>query len=114
MELMQTLDDAWPEMPAFAAWEATCTTVQLWTQIVGKVRLVLTPPINHFWGCALYVTTRGLTTSPIPSSTGTFAIDFDFVDHVLRITTSGGEARSFALVPMSVAQFYEQTIGGAP
>jgi hypothetical protein len=101
---------AWPEMPPFAAWEATCTTLQLWTQIVGKIRLELAPPINHFWGCALYVTTRGLTTSPIPFGAGTFAIDFDFVDHALRITTSGGDARSFPLAPMTVADFYRQTM----
>jgi hypothetical protein len=98
----------WPELPPFEDWEDTCTTLLLWTQIVGKIRLGLSPPINHFWGSTLYVTTRGLTTSPIPHGAGTFALDFDFISHVLRITTSGGEERSFALEPISVADFYRK------
>ncbi|MCW3060393.1 MAG: hypothetical protein JWQ02_2214 [Capsulimonas sp.] len=101
----------WPELPLFARWEDTCTTLLLWTQIVGKIRMALSPNINHFWGVALYVTTRGLTTSPIPNGTGAFAIDFDFVGHVLRITCSDGSERSFALEPMSVAAFYRKTMG---
>ncbi len=101
---------AWPELPPFEAWKDTCATLLLWTQIVGKIRLELSPPINHYWGSALYVTTRGLTTSPIPYTAGTFAIDFDFVAHALRITASGGDARSFALEPMSVADFYRKTM----
>jgi hypothetical protein len=100
----------WPEMPPFATWEATCATLLLWTQIVGKIRLELSPPINHYWGCTLYVTTRGLTTSPMPYGAGTFAIEFNFIDHVLRITTSGGDERSFALEPMPVADFYHKTM----
>ena len=67
----------------------------MWTQVVGKIRLELAPRINHWWGTTLYTTTRGLTTSPIPDGTRLFAIDFDFVDHVLRITTSNvQDARS--------------------
>lgn len=100
----------WPELPPYADWEETCTTLLLWMQIVGKVRLKFSPPINHYWGATLYVTTRGLTTSPIPYGTGTFAIDFDFVAHALQITTSGGEARSFALQAMPVAEFYQKTM----
>jgi len=99
----------WPEMPPFESWQDTCTTLHLWTQVIGKIRLALAPPVNHFWSSALYVTTRGLTTSPMPYGTGALAIDFDFIHHVLRITTSGGEERSFALEPMSVADFYRKT-----
>lgn len=98
----------WPKLPPYAAWEDTCTTVQVWTQIIGKIRLELAPPINHFWGSTLYVTTRGLTTSPMPYGTGTFAIDFDFIDHWLLVTTSGGDVRHFPLAPMSVAEFYHK------
>ena len=102
-------EEAWPALP-FAAWSDTCATVHMWTQIAGKIRLKLAPWINHSWGSALYVTTRGLTTSPIPHETDTFAIDFDFVAHRLRITTSHGDERSFALEPMSVADFYRATM----
>lgn len=98
----------WPALPPFEAWKDTFTTLHMWVQIVGKIRLVLAPPLNHSWGSALYVTTRGLTTSPIPYAVGTFAIDFDFIGHALEITTSGGEARSFALKPMPVAAFYRK------
>ena len=107
------MDDApaWPELPPLAAWEATCTTVHMWTQIVGKVRLALGPPVNHGWGVTLYVTTRGLTTSPLPYRGRTFAIDFDFVDHALRVSTSDGSVRGFPLEPMSVADFYGRTMG---
>ncbi|ODT72638.1 MAG: hypothetical protein ABS69_14495 [Nitrosomonadales bacterium SCN 54-20] len=98
----------WPKLPPLKAWEDTCTTVHMWTQIVGKVRLMLSPDINHSWGCTLYVSTRGLTTSPIPYRGLVFAIDFDFIDHMLHISTSEGTKRSFALRPMSVADFYHQ------
>ena len=100
----------WPELPPFESWQDTCTTLHLWTQIVGKIRLKLAPPVNHFWSSALYVTTRGLTTSPIPYGTGAFSIDFDFIHHVLCIRTSEGDERSFALEPMSVADFYRKTM----
>jgi hypothetical protein len=95
----------WPELPT-AQWRDTCATLQLWTQIVGKIRLVRTPWLNHSWHVALYVTARGLTTSPIPDGTRTFQIDFDFIDHVLRISTSDGEEQQFALAGLSVASFY--------
>ncbi len=95
----------WPELPT-AAWRATCETLQLWTQIVGKIRLAREPWLNHSWHVVLYVTPRGLTTSPIPDGTRTFQIDFDFIDHVLRISTSDGAQRQFALAGHSVASFY--------
>ena len=101
---------AWPEMPAYENWHETCTTLLLWSQIVGKVRLNLSPHINHYWGATLYVTTRGLTTSPIPYGVGSFAIDFDFIRHMLQISTSDGAERAFPLEPMTVADFYHKTM----
>src|ERR1700692_891424 len=95
----------WPELPT-AAWRDTCATVQLWTQIAGKIRLTRSPWLNHSWHVALYVTPRGLTTSPIPDGTRTFQIDFDFIDHALRISTSDGAQRQFSLAGHSVARFY--------
>ncbi len=95
----------WPELPT-AAWRETCATLHLWTQIVGKIRLVRSPWLNHSWHVALYVTPRGLTTSPIPDGSRAFQIDFDFIDHVLRIATSDGGERQFALAGQSVASFY--------
>ncbi len=105
-------DDAasWPELPPFAEWEETFTTLHMWAQVIGKIRLGLSPWVNHSWGSTLYVTTRGLTTSPIPYGSGTFNIEFDFATHALQMTTSDGEQRWFALAPMSVADFYGQCI----
>lgn len=100
--------ESWPELPSLESWQDTCSTVHMWTQIVGKIRLMLSPDVNHSWGCTLYVTPRGLTTSPIPCGPFTFAIDFDFVEHRLLITTSSGAWRSFPLVPMTVAEFYRK------
>ena len=100
--------DVWPELPPLDDWQDTFETVHLWTQIVGKIRLEHAPWINHSWGSALYVTTRGLTTSPIPYEKQTFAIDLDFTEHALRISTSTGEERAFDLAPMSVATFYRR------
>ena len=96
----------WPEL-TYAAWKDTRETLHLWTQVVGKVRLALTPWLNHSWHVALYVTTRGLTTSPIPWHGGSFQIDFDFIDHVLWLRTSEGHFRQIMLKPTSVAEFYE-------
>jgi hypothetical protein len=95
----------WPELP-LQAWRATYDTLHLWAQIVGKIRLTRAPWLNHSWHVALYVTARGLTTSPIPDGTRTFQIDFDFIDHDLRIETSDGTRRQFALAGQSVASFY--------
>ncbi|WP_416669663.1 DUF5996 family protein [Egbenema bharatensis] len=103
-----TPDNAWPTLPPLSDWMDTCTTVHLWTQIVGKIRLELSPWINHSWGSALYVTTSGLTTSPIPYGSDTFAIDFDFINHTLHITTTQATEQSFPLEPMSVADFYRK------
>jgi hypothetical protein len=95
----------WPELPT-SAWRETYATLHLWTQIVGKIRLVRSPWLNHSWHVALYVTARGLTTSPIPDGFRTFQIVFDFIDHHLRISTSDGATRQFALAGQSVASFY--------
>jgi hypothetical protein len=96
---------AWPELPT-AAWRETYETLHLWTQIVGKIRLARASWLNHSWHVALYVTARGLTTSPIPDGVRTFQIDLDFIDHALRIWTSNGATRQFALAGQSVASFY--------
>jgi hypothetical protein len=95
----------WPELPT-AAWRETHETLHMWSQIVGKIRLARAPWLNHSWHVALYVTARGLTTSPIPDGPRTFQIDFDFIDHALRISTSNGAKRQFALAGKSVADFY--------
>ncbi|PEN05745.1 hypothetical protein CRI93_11610 [Longimonas halophila] len=97
----------WPALPPLAEWEATCTTVHMWLQIIGKIRLEQSPWINHSWGSALYMTPRGLTTSSIPHDNGPFSIDIDWVAHVLRISTSRGDERTLALRPMTVAAFYD-------
>jgi hypothetical protein len=99
----------WPELP-YAAWKDTRDTLHLWTQVVGKIRLTLTPWLNHSWHVALYVTARGLTTSPIPWRGGDFQIDFDFIDHVLWVRLSDGQFRQVVLKPMSVAEFYEDVM----
>jgi hypothetical protein len=100
---------AWPELPT-AAWRDTYQALHLWTQIIGKIRLVRTPWLNHSWHVTLYVTARGLTTSPIPNGNGSFQIDFDFIDHVLLISTSDGARRQLALSGQSVASFYAGTM----
>jgi hypothetical protein len=95
----------WPEL-SYAAWKDTCATLHLWTQIVGKIRLAHTPWLNHSWHVALYVSARGLTTSPIPYGARAFQIDFDFVDHVLWVRTSDGHFRQLMLKAIPVAEFY--------
>ena len=99
--------ERWPELP-YAAWKDTAATLQLWTQVVGKIRLALTPWLNHSWHVALYVTARGLNTGPIPWQGYVFGIEFDFIDHVLYVRTSEGDARRLPLRPMAVADFYAQ------
>jgi hypothetical protein len=103
--MSRTLPVPWPELPT-AAWRETYETLHLWTQIIGKIRLARTPWLNHSWHVALYVTARGLTTSPIPDGDNTFQLDFDFIDHTLRISTSNGAKRQLALAGQSVASFY--------
>jgi hypothetical protein len=95
----------WPELP-LAAWRDSYATLHRWSQIVGKIRLARTPWLNHSWHVTLYVTARGLTTSPIPDGVRTFQIDFDLIDHILRISTSDGARRQLALAGQSVASFY--------
>lgn len=96
----------WPDLP-FAAWSDTCDTLHLWTQIVGKVRLALTPLVNHWWNVTLHVNSRGLVAPAMPYADRTFDVVFDFVDHRLRISASDGRVDGFALAPMSVAAFYD-------
>lgn len=95
----------WPELLA-ADWRDTRDTLHLWTQVIGKIRLTLTPWLNHSWHVALYVTARGLTTGPMPAGGHSLQIDFDFIDHVLRLALSDGRSRAVALKPMTVADFY--------
>src|SRR5262252_5835160 len=102
---MKEMSSAWPALP-FTEWQDTATTLHMWTQIVGKTRLTLTPWTNHSWHVTLYVTSRGLTTSPIPHGFSTFEIRFDFIDHQLRILKSDGARRVIELKPQSVAEFY--------
>jgi hypothetical protein len=101
--------ERWPEL-AYAAWKDTLETLQLWTQIVGKVRLTMTPWLNHSWHVTLYVTARGLTTGPIPVGARALEIEFDFIDHALWLRLSDGAARQIALRPVSVAEFYADTM----
>lgn len=101
------LVDRWPELP-LAAWRDTRDTLHLWAQVVGKVRLALTPWLNHSWHVALYVTARGLTTSPMPCEGGSLEIEFDFVEHVVWLRLSNGDFRKVTLRPMSVAAFYAE------
>ena len=98
---------AWPALP-YDEWRDTCTTLHMWTQIVGKIRGKLSPPVNHWWHTALYVTARGLTTSPMPYGERSFEIEFDFVDHNLVIPISDGVTRYMGLYPRSVADFYRE------
>ena len=100
---------AWPDLP-YPAWRDTAATLQLWTQIVGKVRLALTPWVNHSWQVPLYVTARGLGTSAMPVGGEILEIEFDFIDHRLVIRTSAGENRTLPLAPQTVAEFYRRVM----
>jgi len=106
-----TKQDAWPELP-LAAWQDTFATLHMWTQVVGKVRLELSPLVNHWWEVALYVNARGLTTSAIPWEDGIFEVQFDFIEHELSIQTSWGASKTMALRPQSVADFYAEFMSG--
>ena len=97
----------WPELD-YPAWRDTAETLQLWMQIVGKLRLSRTPWLNHGWHVPLYVTARGLGTSPIPIDSGLLEIEFDLIDHRLACRTSDGDHAGFALEPQSVATFYDR------
>jgi hypothetical protein len=99
----------WPDL-RYASWRETATTLQLWTQIVGKIRLTLTPWLNHGWQVPLYVTARGLGTSPIPAGSEILEIEFDFISHRLLIRTSRGDTRELPLEPQTVADFHRRLI----
>ncbi|MBV9609616.1 MAG: hypothetical protein JO187_08670 [Acidobacteria bacterium] len=102
-----SVSEAWPPLP-LEDWKPTYHNLHMWTQIVGKVRMELTPKMNHWWNVTLYVTTRGLTTSPIPYGNLTFQIDFDFNRHQLTIEGCDGNTKSLALEPRTVADFYSE------
>ncbi len=103
--------DAWPALP-WREWEPTMSTLHMWVQVVGKVRMALAPPLNHWWHVPLYVTARGLTTSPIPYEARLFQVDFDFLDHRVLVADSLGGAFTLALEPKSVARFYREFMAG--
>ena len=102
-------DADWPALP-YSEWRDTAATLQLWTQVVGKVRLALTPWLNHGWQVTLYVTARGLGTGPMPIGREILELEFDFIDHRLRARTSRGEEQGFPLMPQTVAEFYAQVL----
>jgi len=99
--------ECWPALP-LESWKDTCATLHMWTQIVGKVRLRLTPLVNHWWNVPLYVTARGLTTSRIPYGERAFELWFDFIGHELVLETNDGIVKSLPLVPRTVADFYAE------
>ena len=99
-------DNRWPRL-AYADWQDTCATLHLWTQVVGKIRLALSPLANHWWGVTLYVTARGLTTGAMPYRDRVLQLDFDFCAHALVLRTSDGREQRIALEPMAVADFHD-------
>ena len=103
-------EQAWPAL-ALEGWADSCATLHMWAQIVGKIRLRESAPINHGWHSTFYVTARGLTTSPIPHGLRTFQIDFDFIDHALVVDVSDGTTARIALEPQTVAMFYRRVMG---
>lgn len=102
-------DQVWPALP-FIGWQDTCSTLHMWTQVVGKIRLALEPMVNHWWQVPLYVTATGLTTSPMPYGARSVQIDFDFCRHTLDIVTSDRRRAEIGLAPMTVAEFYDRTM----
>jgi len=98
---------AWPALP-LSEWADTYATLHMWSQMVGKARLALSPRVNHWWEVPLYVSARGLTTSPIPYKKGVFEAEFDFIEHKLDIRTSNNETHTLRLAPRSVADFYAE------
>ncbi|MDQ3820150.1 MAG: DUF5996 family protein [Acidobacteriota bacterium] len=99
--------EVWPTLP-LEEWKKTYATLHMWTQIVGKIRLALTPLVNHWWNVPLYISARGLTTSPVPYLDRIFEIEFDFIDHKLRVECSDGGLTLLSLRPQAVADFYKQ------
>src|SRR5215216_4519552 len=104
---MMKPSSGWPDIPLHE-WSESCDTLHRWTQVVGKVRMALTPLVNHWWNVTLYLTSRGLATSPIPHQGSTFEVILDFLDHNLRIETSEGDVQIMKLEPMTVADFYHE------
>jgi hypothetical protein len=107
VNLETQLESAWPELP-LAAWADTAATLHMWTQIAGKIRLALSPHVNHWWEVPLYVSARGLSTSAIPHRDRLFELEFDFLSHNLAIRDSSGAARYVPLYARSVADFYRE------
>jgi hypothetical protein len=107
---LQSNGDRWPALD-YTEWQDSCATLHLLTQIVGKIRLAHAPLVNHWWQVPLYVTSRGLTTSAMPHGARNFQIDFDFIDHQLRIEASDGRRDSIPLIPRPVADFYAELMG---
>src|SRR5215471_1407134 len=107
--MLSTAHDPWPTLP-MREWQDTYATLHRWLQVVGKTRLALAPRQNHWWHTALYLTSRGLGTSPMPIEDRTFEVELDFLDHQLVARTSEGETRSLALAPRSVADFYREYV----
>ena len=103
--LLSDEPECWPALP-LESWKDTCDTLHMWTQDVGKVRLALTPLVNHWWNVPLYVTARGLTTSRIPYEARAIELMFDFLAHELVFETSEGTVKTLALKPQTVADFY--------
>jgi hypothetical protein len=101
--------DPWPPLP-FDEWQDTCKTLHMWLQVVGKIRMALSTPLNHWWHVTLYVTARGLSTSPIPYGNGVFEIQFNFLVHQLEVATCGGAGVALPLQPESVAAFYARVM----
>ncbi len=107
---MQADQTIWPALD-YDAWQDSCATLHLWTQIVGKIRLAQMPMMNHWWQVPLYLTASGLTTSAMPYGARICQIDFDFIDHRLRIAVSDGRRDSLPLVACPVAEFYGEVMG---
>jgi hypothetical protein len=104
---LSDLPECWPSLP-LESWADTRATLHMWTQMVGKVRLALTPMVNHWWNVPLYVSARGLTTSSMSCESMVFEMEFDFVDHQLVLTKSDGSVKKLALAPRSVSDFYKE------
>jgi hypothetical protein len=102
-------DEIWPALP-YESWKDTYATLHMWTQVVGKVALAQAPPLNHSWAIAFQVTSRGLLTRSLSYGPRTFAIEFDFIDHVLVIRASDGVTRTIRLEPKTVADFYREVM----
>jgi len=106
---MGAMSDDWPALP-YEAWKDTYATLHMWTQVVGKIALARAPALNHSWGAALHLTSRGLSTAALPYGARSFSILFDFIDHQLVIATADGDARAIRLRPVTVADFYRDVM----